>query len=272
MPAPFTAAVAGFELTLLFAGVVLCWRLALSPAARRLRAPPALAAWDVPFTDFLTFVFCAFAGMILGSSAANLAGKSLGLVGPGFLVVAGSGGQIGLLAGGAIGLRKFRGVCIAGPTVRPGIFVSGLATFLISLPILTVTSLAWRAILRFIGLPEEHQDLVDLFAHAESPVVLSVLILLAIVIAPIAEEFLFRAGLFRYFRTRVSRWLALVAPGLLFAMLHMNFASFAPLVVLAVIFSLAYERTGRIGTSIVAHALFNLNTIMLIFSGAGDLA
>jgi membrane protease YdiL (CAAX protease family) len=38
-------------------------------------------------------------------------------------------------------------------------------------------------------------------------------------------------------------------------------------VVLAVIFSLAYERTGRIGTAIVAHALFNLHTVVLIFAG-----
>jgi membrane protease YdiL (CAAX protease family) len=32
-------------------------------------------------------------------------------------------------------------------------------------------------------------------------------------------------------------------------------------------FSLAYEHTGNIGTPIVAHALFNLNTVILIFSG-----
>ena len=48
-------------------------------------------------------------------------------------------------------------------------------------------------------------------------------------------------------------------------LLPMIDASLAPLVVLAVAFSLAYERTGHIGTAIVAHALFNLNTVILIF-------
>ena len=38
---------------------------------------------------------------------------------------------------------------------------------------------------------------------------------------------------------------------------------------LAVMFSLSYERTGKIGTPIVAHALFNLNTVLLILSGVG---
>jgi membrane protease YdiL (CAAX protease family) len=96
---------------------------------------------------------------------------------------------------------------------------------------------------------------------------------LAIVMAPITEELVFRAGFFRYCRTRLPRWAALLVPSLLFASLHVNWStlegltSFAPLVVLAIMFSLAYERTGNIGTAIVAHALFNLNTVILIFSG-----
>ena len=114
-----------------------------------------------------------------------------------------------------------------------------------------------------------------MFVHADSPLLLAVMITLAIVIAPLAEELVFRAGLFRYFRTRMPRWIALTVPALIFATLHVNwttldgFASLAPLTALAIIFSLAYERTGRIGTSIVAHGLFNLNTILLIFSGVG---
>ena len=43
--------------------------------------------------------------------------------------------------------------------------------------------------------------------------------------------------------------------------------SLVPLIVLAVVFCLAYERTGTIGTTIVAHALFNLNTFVLDLGG-----
>ena len=43
--------------------------------------------------------------------------------------------------------------------------------------------------------------------------------------------------------------------------------SFIPLVTLAVVFALAYERTGNIGTTIVAHALFNLNAALLVLAG-----
>ena len=115
---------------------------------------------------------------------------------------------------------------------------------------------------------------VDMFLRADSRLLLVVLIGLATIVAPVTEELVFRAGLFRYFRTRLPRWLAFLLPAVLFAALHVDnwktlegFASFAPLVALAVFFSAAYERTGRIGTSIVAHALFNLNTVLLIFAG-----
>ncbi len=72
----------------------------------------------------------------------------------------------------------------------------------------------------------------------------------------------------------MPRWLALVAPALLFGALHVAWKSLdglgalAPLAALGIIFSIAYERTGRIGTSMVAHGLFNLNTVVLIFAGS----
>jgi membrane protease YdiL (CAAX protease family) len=153
------------------------------------------------------------------------------------------------------------------------VFVSGAVTFLVSLPFLLLAANVWELVLKQFNLPTERQSLIAMFANAESPLLLMIMILLAIVIAPLTEELVFRAGLFRFLRGRAPRWVALAAPGLIFASLHVNWStlegltSLAPLVVLAVMFSLAYEHTGNIGTPIVAHALFNLNTVILIFSG-----
>jgi len=36
---------------------------------------------------------------------------------------------------------------------------------------------------------------------------------------------------------------------------------------LAIVLSFAYERTGRIAVPIIAHALFNLNTMLLLWAG-----
>jgi membrane protease YdiL (CAAX protease family) len=139
--------------------------------------------------------------------------------------------------------------------------------------LLIATAAVWEFALKKLGLPVDRQDLIGMFANADSPWLLAVMIALAVVIAPLNEELVFRAGIFRYLRTRIPRWAALLLPALTFAALHVNWqtwqglASLAPLVVLAIVLAIAYERTGNIGTSIVAHACFNLNTIAVILSG-----
>ena len=266
---------ASIELILVFTGLSFSWRFVLSPSARARRQPSSLPAWDAPVHEFLLFLFVILFGAMTAAFIAGGYVDRLAFVGDQVTVLNGTAAQLGMLAG--IGAYRFgfeRGRNQpASPTT--GVLASGGATFLIALPVLTVTSLAWQELLKRCGLPAERQDLIEMFAHIDSPMLLVIMITLAIGMAPVTEELLFRAGLFRYFRTRMPRWLALGAPALVFALLHVNwetlegFASIAPLMVLAIIFSLAYERTGRIGTSMVAHALFNLNTILLIFAGVG---
>lgn len=265
--------VGALELGLVLGGAILLWRLVASPAARARPTPGFLEPWDAPVMEFLTFIVLVLMGSVLAAAAAGLVARSLALRGDAATVCSGAAAQLGMLVGVAtyrFGIEKRPFGPAAAP---PGIFVSGVTTFLISLPLLVATASGWEFLLKQLGLPAERQDLIAMFANAESPWLLAVMIALAVIIAPLTEEFVFRAGLFRFLRTRLPRRVALILPAVVFAALHVNWetlqglASFAPLVVLAVVFSLAYERTGRIGTAIVAHAFFNLNTILVIFSG-----
>jgi membrane protease YdiL (CAAX protease family) len=273
---PFSAAnlVATLELTLAAIGAVLLWRLVIGPAARSKPSAPRLAAWQASVPEFLVFILFVLAGSVFFGAAAGLLLRHLQFRGDAATVVSGAATQLGMLAG--VLLHRARAGSAASSGAGSGnIFVAGAATFLMCLPVMLVTAAVWERALQLAGLPVERQDLIAMFANAESPWLLVVMITLAVVIAPLTEEFVFRAGLFRFLRTRIPRWLAFVAPALFFACLHVNWStlqglsSLAPLTVLAMLFSLAYERTGQIGTAIVAHALFNLNTIALIFSGVG---
>jgi membrane protease YdiL (CAAX protease family) len=273
---PFSLAnfVTSIELALAFAGAVLMWRLVLSPSARARRTPAALPRWEVAIADFFLFIVIVIGGSFVGAFAASLAGKHLPLRGDEVTVFNGAGAQLGMLAGVVFyWSRPERGPLNSSRGVN--IFASGATTFLVSLPLLLITAKLSAVVLEALDLPVERQSLIAMFGNAESPWLLATLMVLAIVMAPITEELVFRAGLFRYCRTRMPRWASLLVPSLFFASLHVNWstldglASFAPLVVLAIMFSLAYEHTGNIGTAIVAHALFNLNTVVLIFSGVG---
>jgi uncharacterized protein len=279
MPEPVKLLVIAAEVGFVLAGLGLLWRLVLGPRARIERRPPALRPWDAPVANFVLFLLF----VMFGTTAVVLIGgaiaRQLALTGDALLIFTGAAGQLGMLAGVAayrFQVEPTRGFSDARAD-GPGVLVSGFVTFLIAWPLVIATGNAWEIFLRQFGVPAERQSLIRMFAHAESPLLLMGMTTVAVVLAPLAEEFVFRAGLFRYFRTRMPRIIALTAPGVLFASLHVEnwstlegFASFAPLTMLAVVFSVAYERTGRIGTPIVAHALFNLNTVILILSGVGE--
>jgi len=142
-----------------------------------------------------------------------------------------------------------------------------IGTLLVALPVIILISLGWMELLRACGLPDEPQDLIALFTQTKSPFIVAGMLLVACVGAPVYEEMLFRAGLYRYVRQKLGRTPALLISGLGFGALHANWASFVPLAVLGMLLALVYEATGSIRVAIIAHGLFNLNTIILLLSG-----
>ena len=253
------------ELLLLLAGAVLLWRWGLTPAARA--RPAALPAWDVSISDFFLFVWLVFLGGLIGQYALALYFKSHPLTVPHQLILGTTALHGGMLLGMA-GYRFSFGWRQPRLTFAfPNALRSGLVTFLITLPVITLVSLLWQGLLKLCHVTPSPQESIELLRHTDSVAFRVTLVLVAILVAPISEELLFRAGLFRYMRTHVPRWIALLVPALLFAVLHLDIGSFVPLVALAIVFSLAYEKTGNIGTTIVAHALFNLNATLLVLAG-----
>ena len=91
------------------------------------------------------------------------------------------------------------------------------------------------------------------------------IILLAVVIAPVAEEVAFRGYLYGVIKRYFGAVPALVLSGILFALIHLNLPSFFPLLVLGWVFALAYELSGSLLVPMTMHALFNaLNLILAL--------
>jgi membrane protease YdiL (CAAX protease family) len=103
--------------------------------------------------------------------------------------------------------------------------------------------------------PQE-QVAVQILKAAEPPYKL-VLGLLAIALAPAAEELLFRGILYPWLKQLGRPRLALWGTSVLFALMHTNAVSFVPLLVLAVALVLLYEYTNNLLAPICAHAVFN---------------
>lgn len=273
----------GFKIAIWLAGLALFARILLG----RLRlTPPALAAWPVSIEGFVTAIMLVAAGgFLMPQAAAYLSDDVLGPAardGNWWMVVQGFAFQSGLLGGVFLSFLHIRrqlrqtpppleipvttpAQSAATPTRHP--LLAGTVTFLVAVPLIDGLGFGWKILLEQLGYSTGEQEMIDLFRSVDHPLLLVLIVTLAAVVAPITEELIFRAGLFRYLRTRIPRPLALVIPALLFALPHGNLAAFLPLCILGVIFSLAYERTGRIAVPMIAHALFNLHTLLLVMSG-----
>jgi membrane protease YdiL (CAAX protease family) len=85
-----------------------------------------------------------------------------------------------------------------------------------------------------------------------------------ILLAPVAEEVLFRGIIYPWIKSFGFPQLALWGTSLLFAVVHFNLVSLPALFLLALILTLLYERTGNLLAPIAAHSLFNtLNLVAL---------
>lgn len=92
----------------------------------------------------------------------------------------------------------------------------------------------------------------------------AVLGLIAIVLAPVAEEILFRGILYPAIKRAGFPRTALWGTSILFAVIHGNLLTLLPLLVLAIALTLLYEATDNLLAPIATHAAFNaVNLIML---------
>ncbi len=89
----------------------------------------------------------------------------------------------------------------------------------------------------------------------------------AVLLAPVAEEMMFRGILYPVVKQFGYPRLALWGTALLFAAVHLNLVTFVPLLALAVVLTLLYEYTNNLLAPIATHLLFNalnFTTLLLL--------
>ena len=92
-------------------------------------------------------------------------------------------------------------------------------------------------------------------AHALVPAEMVRCLLVMGILAPLTEELVFRALLYRAWEARWGWLPAMLASSALFAAYHPNFA---PAFLSGILYACVYRRTGSIWSSILVHAIFNV--------------
>ena len=143
--------------------------------------------------------------------------------------------------------------------------VTGLGLVLISMVLALLTS----QLIQALGDQVEPQKLVTLIAEEsakkENIPTLIFFVVMAVVVAPIAEEILFRGILYPAIKQIGYPRLAAIGTALLFALFHVNLLTFASLTVVALGLIALYEFTDNLLAPITAHAVFNASNLIMLF-------
>ena len=108
------------------------------------------------------------------------------------------------------------------------------------------------------------QEIIQLFNASQTLPQRIIIIVMAVGLAPMAEEFMFRFFLYGVLKRYFGRVIGLIVNASLFAAVHTHLPSFGPLFVLGSCFTIAYEWSGSILVSMTMHALFNALTLTLL--------
>jgi membrane protease YdiL (CAAX protease family) len=117
---------------------------------------------------------------------------------------------------------------------------------------------------RLFGGGSSKQNIVEFFSGSRTIEQRIVIIVFAVAIAPVVEEFLFRFFIYGVVKRYFGRLLGVILSALLFAAAHAHFPSFVPLFVLGSCFAIAYEWSGSILVAMTMHSLFNSLTLTVL--------
>jgi membrane protease YdiL (CAAX protease family) len=148
------------------------------------------------------------------------------------------------------------------------VIVLGMIAAIVVLPVawalqqLTVWLMNWG------NLNPEAQPVVQELQKSDAlPFQQIYLAVVALILAPVVEEILFRGVLYPTIKRAGYPKLALWGTSILFSLTHQNAPAFLALVFFAMILTLLYEETGNLLAPMVAHSCFNIaNFVLLLYA------
>lgn len=132
--------------------------------------------------------------------------------------------------------------------------LTGALLLFFAFPLLNTAELILQ---RVYGSGFSNQSIVDFFNASQTLRERIAVIIFAVAIAPMSEEFLFRFFLYGVLRRHFGVIFGVAANALLFAAAHGHLPSLPLLFILGLCFTIAYEWSGSLLVNMTMHALFN---------------
>ncbi|MEM1222526.1 MAG: type II CAAX endopeptidase family protein [Verrucomicrobiota bacterium] len=142
--------------------------------------------------------------------------------------------------------------------------------FIKLLPLVWIAGMFWSslvAVLERSGIigEQQPQELVELFKSGGSFAEILILFVLAVFLAPLVEEIIFRGCIYRFLKSKAARLPAQIFSATLFGLMHQNLLALFPLIIVGIILARIYEKSGSIFVPICFHACFNAFSLIMLF-------
>lgn len=158
-----------------------------------------------------------------------------------------------------IAKTTMRGLGFTAPSLRQiGIAISGALAMIIVVN-------GCGALINSLLHSNHQQAAIQLFLAEKDPAVKAAFAVLAIVVAPIAEEFAFRVFIFNAVRRHAAFWIAAAVSGICFGIAHMDPYAFVPLVLGGAILCGVYTYSKNAYMSMITHGLFNSVSVIGLY-------
>lgn len=181
------------------------------------------------------------------SSSSIIFGSMLMLVLAGFLVL--------IVVGRGISAVEFFGLDRLKPWKT---IIWGVLGCVVCLAVVIPVSIIWLAefVTPVFGVPKM-QDMIIFYRETATPTDRLVIIISACIVAPLAEEIIFRGYIYPVLKRFTEPVFAAIIVSVIFALIHHNVAALAPLATLSILLIISYEVTASLWVPIAIHSLFN---------------
>jgi uncharacterized protein len=119
----------------------------------------------------------------------------------------------------------------------------------------------------YVAHAQHPQDIVQIFKHLHDRTTIAIFAAFAVIVAPVAEEMLFRVFFFNLGMRYGGFWGGAVTSGLLFGIAHGDLYALLPLALGGIVLCAVYYRTRNAYASMISHALFNAVSIVALLIG-----
>jgi len=133
----------------------------------------------------------------------------------------------------------------------------GIAAYLCFIPIMILLLAIGVVLCNMFGITPESHPIVDILKKKQPWYFLTYIILVAVFVAPVFEEVLFRGIFYQIFKKRFGLPVGVILSSILFSAMHFNVAQFLPIVGLGALMCFVYESTASLVPSIVIHIANN---------------